>query len=92
MYTPLGSFSPEADKAVFVYAEADIMTIFKVDGKDRLKVKSVRKSYPDHMFVLQHTPTVVQAAITDDTHYYSQGWRLLINISMSCGWIPFTKR
>lgn len=56
-----------------VYAEADIMTIFKVDGKDRLKVKSVRKSYPDHMFVLQHTPTVVQAAITDDTHYYSQG-------------------
>lgn len=73
MYTPLGSFSPEADKAVFVYAEADIMTIFKVDGKDRLKVKSVRKSYPDHMFVLQHTPTVVQAAITDDTHYYSQG-------------------
>lgn len=72
LYVPIASVSPNGDKIAFVYDNADILTIAKLDGRGHFETKSIRKALPNGIQAVQFGEKVVAGAITSETIIYYQ--------------------
>lgn len=70
LYVPKASVSPDGDKVVFVYGNADIVTIAKLESNNNIETKSIRNALPNDVLAVQFGENTVVGSITGKTIIY----------------------